>query len=172
MISCELDSHAATCCFGSTALLLSSDLSNCASVAPFMSKLGVVKNVPIASIAVAYDCPDTYITSILVFHQVLYIEDMSHALINPNQLRHNGIMVNDCPLNYIAPNERTTNSHAIITNELKMPLTCNGVISTFNVRRPTISEMNDINRFTRINMTTDATWDPSADFFSDIEESL
>jgi hypothetical protein len=98
-------------------MLLSSALSNCASVTPFMSKLGVVKDVPIASIAVANGCPDTYMIYILVFHQVLYLEDMQHA-INPNQLCHHCIIVNDVPLNYIQPSQRDANNHAIAAHDL------------------------------------------------------
>jgi hypothetical protein len=66
VISCELDSHADTCC-GSQALLLSEDLLNWVDVTMFMSNLGTVSNVPIVSIAVAYDCANSYQTYILYF---------------------------------------------------------------------------------------------------------
>jgi hypothetical protein len=50
------------------ALLLSEDLSNPAGVTPFMSDLGTVCNVPIVSVAVAYDCTESYQMYILIFN--------------------------------------------------------------------------------------------------------
>jgi hypothetical protein len=118
LISCELDSHADTCCFGHDALLLYEDLSKHAQVTPFMPSLGTATNVPIALVAVAYDCPRTYSTYILIFHQVLYMQDLPHALRNPNQLRLNGLTVNDIPLSFLTP----SNWHADCNSFLKRDL--------------------------------------------------
>jgi hypothetical protein len=108
-----------------------------------MSSLGMVKDIPITSVAVAYDCPHTHTTYILLFHQVLYMEEMSHALINPNQLRYNGLQVNEVPFSFLPPNMRTRDCHSIISTSVRIPLKSKGVISYFECRRPTIDEMND-----------------------------
>jgi hypothetical protein len=93
----ELDTHADTCCFGHNCYLLSTDLSQTATVTGFSETLGKMVT-PIASVAVAYDDPHTHTTYILVFNQVLYIDTMEHNLISPFQMRMNDIIVNDTPL--------------------------------------------------------------------------
>ena len=65
---------------------------------PFLNDLGAAASVPIVTCAVAYDNPRTYSTVILVFNQSLYFGDrLAHNLICPQQLRMNGIEVNECP---------------------------------------------------------------------------
>jgi hypothetical protein len=66
-----------------------------------------------------------------------------HSLICPNQLRVNGVEVNECPLQYLPRGQRSVMSHAIVTKELLIPLKSNGVISYFDCRKPTMTEMND-----------------------------
>jgi hypothetical protein len=68
------------------ALLLSEYLTNHANVTPFMSSLGTMTNVLIASVAVAYDCPLPYSTYIRIFQQVLYKNDLQHALYKPQSI--------------------------------------------------------------------------------------
>ncbi len=60
--TCELDTHADTCCFGKYGYMMSQDLNNVAEVTPFLSDLGKLKKVPVGTVAVAYDCPRTYQT--------------------------------------------------------------------------------------------------------------
>jgi hypothetical protein len=66
-----------------------------------------------------------------IFHQVLYIEQLFHALICPNQLHINGVDVNDFPLQYLPHNWRSITSHAIVMKELLIPLKSHGVINYF-----------------------------------------
>jgi hypothetical protein len=134
LTTCELDTHADTCCFGKHSYLLSQDLNNVAEVSPFLSNLGTLKRVPVATVAVAYDCPRTYQTYILIFHQSLYIEQMDVNLLCPNQLREAGVIVNDIPLRHLPQDKRDSQSHSILTKELHIPLTLRGKsISYFTV---------------------------------------
>jgi hypothetical protein len=55
--TCELDTHADTCCFGKGAFIMSIDHNSCAEVTGFSASLGSVKSVPIVTAVVAYDCP-------------------------------------------------------------------------------------------------------------------
>lgn len=57
-----------------------------------------MNNISIVDVAVAYDCPYSLTTFILIFHQVFYIPGMHHHLLNPDQMQENGIIVNDIPL--------------------------------------------------------------------------
>jgi hypothetical protein len=92
-----LDTHADMCCFGKNSYLLSTDLSQTATVSGFSAELGEIIT-PIASVAVAYDDPKSHTTYILIFNQVLYIDSLEHNLIAPFQLQMNDIVVNDTPL--------------------------------------------------------------------------
>jgi hypothetical protein len=157
-MNCELHSHADTCCFGKGAYILSIDQGSCAEVTGFSTQLGSVKSVPIVSAAVAYDCPVTFQTYILVFHQSLYIEDFNSHLICPNQMRLAGISVNDCPLQFLPPKQRTHDSHTIHTAQLRIPLQMKGVISYFQTRKPTRKELQNTDQYPHIEMTSLEAW--------------
>jgi hypothetical protein len=92
----ELDSHADTCTAGKNARVLSYSNKVC-EVSPYHPQYKAMQNVPIAQMGVAYTHPDSGITYILVLNQALYVRELPHTLINPNQLRSNGIIVDDCP---------------------------------------------------------------------------
>jgi hypothetical protein len=64
---------------------------------------GPIENVPVVKAATAYDDPATGITYILIIGQVVYLgTDVDHTLLCPNQLRYNGLVVDDCP-KHLAP---------------------------------------------------------------------
>lgn len=136
LTSCELDTHADTCCFGKHCYILNQNSQNVAEVTPFLAKLGKLNKVPIVTAVVAYDCPDTYQTYILYFHESLYIAELENNLLCRNQLRSNGVIVNDVPLQFVPKPQRTTSSHTITIEDLRIPLHLRGVISYFNARKP------------------------------------
>jgi hypothetical protein len=137
-----------------------------------MSSLGTVNNVPIDSVAVAYNCPLTHSAYILLFHQVPHMKDLRHALINPNRLRHNGLMVNDVPLILLPPTRCTPDCHSIHSGTLLIPLKAKGMISYFDCRRPSMEEMNDSNHYPHIEMTASGEWDPGNPTISTDEKAL
>jgi hypothetical protein len=147
-------------------------LNHCAEVSGFSTKLGKLREVPIVSAALAYDCPTTLQTYILIFHQSLYIPDITSHLICPNQLRQNGITVNDCPLQYQQPTLRQRDSHSILIGDIRIPLHMRGVISTFSVRCPTEREMFKPNVCLHIEMTSPSTWNPYDEELNINEEAL
>jgi hypothetical protein len=58
----------------------------------------MIPEVPVATVATAWDHPVTGQTFILVIHQALYFgKQLDHSLINPNQIRVTGIPVCDDP---------------------------------------------------------------------------
>ena len=140
----ELDLHADTSCFGSDCTIVSEDLSQTAVVTPFLASFGKVESVPICTVAVAYDDLENYTTYILIFHQVLYFKDLRHNLLCPNQLRLNGVTVNECPLMHTRKRDLNEESHSIVVAEdnLLIPLQLDGVISYFITRKPTHDELN------------------------------
>jgi hypothetical protein len=140
--------------------IICAETNTCAEVTGFSASLGKLTDVPIVSAALAYDCPETYSTYILIFHQVLYLPDLNAHLICPNQLRANQIRVNDCPLQFLPTAERKKNAHSIEAKGTLIPLTLRGVMSYFNVRCPTESEMEDPERYPQIKMTSPSEWRP------------
>ena len=94
----ELDTHADTCVAGSNTVVL--DLTGkVASVSSFCdSEFQALEDVPIATVATAFDCAVTGKTHVLIFNEALYFGDrMKHSLLCLNQLRVNGLTINDCP---------------------------------------------------------------------------
>jgi hypothetical protein len=108
----ELDSHVDTCVAGSnTHLLWYTDHS--VSVSPFIGEYKPLKNIPIGTIATAWDNPKDGMTIILVIHEALYFgEHMPHSLLCPNQLCSNGIIINDMPQMF-----NSSSTHSIIIPE-------------------------------------------------------
>ena len=80
---CELDTHADTCALGRNFTPLSFTGRIC---------------IPIITGATAYTCQESGQTYILVINEGLWLgPKMSHSLLNPNQMRYNGITVHDNP---------------------------------------------------------------------------
>ena len=93
----EADSNADMCCLGQNFIPLSYT-NRSADVYPYNDSYEPLENVPIITGATAYDHPngDTYI---LIFNEALYYgTSMKHSLINPNQIRFNGLDFCDNPM--------------------------------------------------------------------------
>jgi len=93
----DMDSHADTCVAGAnTVPLFFTDET--VSVAPFIGEYKSLRDVPIASVATAWDSPIDGSTVVLVINEALYFGDrMPHTLLCPYQLRAHGVQVFDTP---------------------------------------------------------------------------
>jgi hypothetical protein len=160
---CELDSHADTVVAGDNFRMIV-DTGKHASVSGFTTELGGVKSIPIGSCATLYTCPTTGQFYNLVCHQSLYFRAKLGAasLLNPNQLRFNGVGVFDTPKQF-----DKDSLHAIVAEGLTIPLDMLGVCSGFESRQPTDRELENC---PRIDLTSDLEWDPSSDFLASREE--
>ena len=134
--------------------------------------MGTLHEVPIVTAAVAYDDPITSQVYILFFHQSLLIKSLQHHLICPQQLRHNQVTVNEVPLLHLPYDQRYHDSHSIITPEVTIPLLLDGVISHFNVRKPTAHEVNSPDHFTHVHLTSSSPWNPQDPQNATLESSL
>jgi hypothetical protein len=105
----ELDSHVDMCVAGANTRV--TDYTDTkVSVSPFSDSYEAIKDVPIATMATAWDDPATCDVTVLYIHEVLYFGDrMSHTLLWPNQLRANGREVQDMPKQFDAESP-----HAIV----------------------------------------------------------
>ena len=173
---CELDSHADTCCLGKDCLVLYE--TDKAEVSGFSTQLGKIKETPVITGVLAYDEPETGETYLLYFHQALHLPMMEKSLLNPNQMREAGIIVNDVPLKFIKQEQRTSEPHSLVVpinddngNTLTIPLELKGVISGFTVRKPSWEEIANIDPANRIEMTNDnPEWAPNDSTEEDVDE--
>jgi hypothetical protein len=137
----ELDSHADTCGVGSAARIIGYT-GQTVKVSGFSTSMDSIKNVPIVKAALAYDDPSTGKTLILVLNQTLHFGDhLPHVLLNPNQLRSNGVTVNDIPRHL---SDKSSHSIKIEDEKVEIPLFLKGIISYFNVRTPTVDKIENL----------------------------
>jgi hypothetical protein len=164
----ELDSHADTCAVNETALILEYT-DRVVDVGPFSNDYQPLEEIPIVKAALAYDDAETGETFILLFGQALYFgSKIDHILLNPNQIRANGIEVDDVP-RFLAPkNKSSTHSIFFPEEKVRIPLILNGCISGFNVRTPTLHEVN--NCTTLIVTNHEIEWDPRSPYFQEQED--
>jgi len=159
----ELDSHADTCCAGSNCVVIEHTGKVC-NVVGFNRNTpnDELKGIPVVKAATAYDAP-TGETFIIILAQALYLgEYLDYSLLCPNQLRHNGLIVDDVP-RHLSPNPSNA-SHSIFVPEenVTIPLEMRGVISLFYTRRPTQEE---IENKKWLIFTSSLDWDPHSEDF-------
>jgi len=158
----ELDSHADTCVGGSNSALLG-PAQNTATVSAFAPGYGK-KSYPVGTVGTVWTDPLSGTEYLLVIHQAIFLgKDLKHSLLNPNQLRANGLMVDDCPKQY---NPRSTHSIVVEEPQVTIPLSMHGIISYFPSRKPT---QEDVENLEWITLTGTARWKPKSQEFADKE---
>jgi len=157
----ELDSHADTCCVGNGVMIVNTT-SKTVKVSPFLKSLGSVPKVPIVTAAIAYDDPISGEVMILVVHQALYFSEMNHCLLCPMQIRLNDVVLNERPK--FLTHKPTSEDHAILVEDLLIPLELSGVTSVFPGRKPTQEEYDTCGRY---ELTyPEPEWVPSTDDYA------
>ena len=140
------------------------------NVEPFDPNLGTAQNVPIDDAAIAYDCPYTYETFILIIRNALHIKTMHHNLIPPFIMREGGVIVNDIPKMHCS--NPSTDDHCLSfkDSDVKIPLQLNGIFSYFKSRKPLLSELYDKDK---VFITPDASeWNPHCTSYSHNESIM
>ena len=87
--STELDSHANMVVIGKQAFIFSHS-GQYANVRAFTDEVKVIPKVPIVDAVIAYDCPQSGQTYIIVVRNALCVPSMEHNLISPFILREAG----------------------------------------------------------------------------------
>ena len=152
----ELDSHADTCVAGSNTLRVSDD-DRVVNVHPYTDEYTPVTNIPVATVATLWIHPETGKSYILIINEALYFGDrLTSTLLCPNQMRANGLSVDDVPRQFDA-----NSSHSIYIPEhkLRIPLTLNGVVSGFESVKPTLAEYAE---YPHIELTSGMRWEPGS----------
>ena len=153
----ELDSHTNMIVLGKDCFVFRSTGKTC-NVDSFSSDLDIAENILIVDAALAYDCPFTCETYILIVRNALHIKSMTHHLIPPFILMEAGVIVNDIPKMHC--DDPNTNDHCISFKDinLEIPLQLNEVFSYFNTRKPLPSELYDKDK---VFLSPDASeWNP------------
>ena len=162
----EVDSRADTCCAGATFKLIT-DMGCTADVEGFHGDLGKLEGIPIGTCYTAIDHLVLQETIIGVFHQCLYFgSQMEESLINPNQLRANGLVVDMCPKQY--SNRKSLHGIYHEEDDLYIPFQMHGCTSYFSSRLPTQKEIADCRQ---IVFTSEETWDPYSQTFTMLEKA-
>jgi hypothetical protein len=165
---CELDSHANTCVVGSNCVVLEVT-EQTVNVSAFTNQHKTFDNVPIVTTATAFDDANTGITYLLIIGQAIYMgSNMNNTLLCPNQLRSNGLIVEDCPRHLSPMNKPSSHSITCVADDLNIPLSLQGVTSYFKTRTPTV---NEIETCQWVYLTNERQWDPHSSHFQHQESN-
>jgi len=164
--ACELDSHADTCVAGPNCRII--ELTDqVVSVSAFSKEHNILQDIPIVTAATAYDDPTSGTTYILILGQAIWMGDKVEAtLLCPNQLRYNGIVVDDIPTHLAPSHQPSTHSIHCADDDLTLPLSLQGIISYFDTRTPTTEELDTCKW---IIITNENDWDPHSPSFQERE---
>lgn len=162
----ELDSHADTCVAAGNCLKVA-DTDKTVNVSGFNTSQRDLL-VPICSVATLWTSEDGT-DYCLVIHEALYFGDatgVKMTLLNPNQLRANGLIVEDVPKQF---DRKSSHSITVPAHSLVIPLDLRGIMSGFDSRKPTWDEYENL---PRIELTNTTPWLPHNDSFADNEVVL
>jgi hypothetical protein len=164
----ELDTHVDTCVAGVNTVVL--DLTGKhASVTPFCEdEYELITEIPIATVATFYDCPDTGRVWVLIINEELYFwSKMTNTTHCQNQLWQHGIIIEDCSRQF-----DQSSSHRIFipSHDIRLPLSLNGIISGLAITQPMDAELEDFSL--HIEMTSREEWNPYSIHYALAEEKL
>jgi hypothetical protein len=104
---------------------------------------------------------------ILIIHEALWFGDkQSRTLLNPNQLRARGLIVNDVPRQF---NPSSTFSIVDPAQDLEIELSVHGVVAGFTSRKPTVQELE---LYPHYELTSTIPWDPTDGSLADAESRV
>ena len=166
----ELDSHANMVVMGYESMIIDWIEGKTFSAMPFDPSIGCAKSVPIVDAALAYDCPYTHETYVLIGRNVMHIKTLKDNLIAPFIMREAGIIVDEKPK--VQCMEPSVDNHSLYVPDfdLRIPLKLNGIFSYFVTRKPTRDEVDHCKSFF---ITPDSIeWDPYQVHYSLNEDAM
>lgn len=128
-----------------------------AEVSGFHDSLGSLKEVPIGTTCMAWDVPGQQ-TYILAFPQSLFFGDkLENSLMPPNQLRANGLIVDECPKQF--SNGQSLHGIQIPDADITIPFHMNGTISCISSNQLPTQE--ELDKCEWLYMMSEKPWDPA-----------
>ena len=142
-----------------------------AEVSPFTFSYYALKNVPIVDVIIAYNCPLSGNTYVLVCHNALFVSSMTHNFIPLFILRETNIVVNEVPKSQSPDPYETTHSICFPDSEFCIALSLRSIFSYFLTRKPTREEL--VSTEDILVMTPQGqNWDPNSDVYALNEENI
>ena len=117
----ELDLHANMIVLGKNCFVFEWSGKSC-NVQPFTESLGVATNILIVDATIAYDCPYSHTSYILIVQNALYMDNLDDNLLPPFIMRQAGLKVNDVPKIHCPEPMDDDHSITFQDNDLKIPL--------------------------------------------------
>ena len=147
----EADTNADTCCLGTNFTVLSYT-NRTADVYPYDSSYEPVRSIPIVTGATTYHHPNGESFIIIINEALYYGNKLDHSLINPNQVRHNGVGFWDNPYDY----EHNLEIE-VYEKDVTIPMHYDGTKLAFESVTPTEEELNVL---PHIVLTSSTQWNP------------
>ena len=148
------DPHADTSCVNKHAYVESIIEGLTVDAIPFDARIGKLIDLPIVNAIFAVDNETTFETKLIRLNHSIYIQDMEHSLLYPNQTRAFGTIVDDVPPHL---DHTGYSTFSISTEEHVFPLSSFGPTAYLHVRRPTDEELATMQP---IDITDHSGWDP------------
>ena len=150
----ELDTHADTIVLGANCTVLAYTGKEC-DVSPYTEAYDAIKHVPVVTGATLWTRQSDGQEFILIFNEALWMGDqMKHSLVNPNQVRANGIDVMDNPY--------SKDPMGIYHEDVVIPFHTQGTIIYFDTRVPSQPELEQL---PYIHLSSHHDWEPHQDIF-------
>ena len=164
----EIDSHADTFLAGRNCTVLFFSERIC-DVMPYSDTYQPIVDIPIVQAATGYTAPDGS-QYILVFNEAIYMPDMDHSLLNPNQLRHFGVDVEDNP--YCGRQMMIKKDDPDHDEDFAAILNSQETVIYIDTWTPTDDDLNEL---PHVVLTSPKEWDPQRVTFpcsSDLDDKL
>ena len=141
---------------------------------PFSIDCSKLEAVPFVDAVVAYDCPNTLETFLLVVRNGLYVHSMMSNLIPLFVMREAGFKLNGVTNIHIERQNLTNESHCIVSTtdgngtKLRIPIQLDGIFSYFPTRNLTREEIYNCEYIKTVYLKPDAAeWDPYNEDYSE-----
>ena len=152
-----IDSHADMTCVGRHARVMERYAGKTCTVYPFNDGMAPMRNVDTVNAAYAFDGSDGRVYILELNQSLDFTSSMENGLLNPNQARLNGVVVDDVPLSL---DYHKVSRHAIWlpNTDISMSLSMDGPIPYLPVRFPTDD---DLEHGIYVELTSGDNWDPT-----------
>ena len=152
-----LDSGADTCVAGKHAWVVEINEGYTANAHGFDDSSKALEGLPIVNVKYAYDDKITGETIIIELNHCIYLGGKkTDGILCPNQLRLNGLYVDERPSALFPGSQKT---QCIVGDERTFPLEMNGPLMELHVRRPSLDEITNED-LQVITFTSPHGWDP------------
>ena len=168
----ELDLHANMVVIGAQGTIIQKT-GKYADINGFSSDVGKMSRVPIVDAVLAYDCPISGQTILLVARNALFVQSMNHNLISPFIMREAGLKVEEQANIYVKEPAKDNNSIYSSEINLRIALQLEGIFLVFKTRNLNDDKIAEPGGYDIIYLTQYAdSWDPNCDAWADQEDEM